>query len=69
MEPRLFKLSNKLGGFDLQIEECQFDLPDSLKNNPQFFIILTGSNFNNFLFNGNTVNQLLTFHLLIDNTF
>jgi len=41
MEPRLFRLSNKLEGFDLTIQDSEFDLPDKLKSNPQFFIILS----------------------------
>lgn len=56
MEPRLFRLSNKTEGFDLIIKNCSFDLPENLRKKPQFFIILSGSNFNNFSFTGNTVN-------------
>jgi hypothetical protein len=59
MEPRLFRLSNKLGGFDLSFKGCRFDLPDTLKYKPQFFVILAGSNFNNFTFMSNTVNAVM----------
>ena len=56
MEPRMFRFSNKLNGFDVAINKCSFSLPEKLKDNPQFFIILNGSNYNNLLFTGNSVN-------------
>ncbi|HEY3252081.1 MAG TPA: hypothetical protein VGK25_13305, partial [Ignavibacteria bacterium] len=70
MEPRLFRLSNKLGGFDLDIKGCRFDLPDSLRNKSQFFIILSGSNFNNLTFTDNIVNAAIDLSAsTVDNTF
>ena len=70
MEPRLFRLSNKLNGFDISFKGCRFDLPDSLKTKPQFFVILSGSNFNNFTFMGNTVNAVVDLSSsTISNTF
>jgi hypothetical protein len=59
MEPRLFRLSNKLEGFDLTIQNCDFDLPHHLRNNTQFFIEISESDFNNLRFTGNTVNATL----------
>jgi hypothetical protein len=59
MEPRLFILSNKLEGFDLLIENSVFTLPAELKNNPQFFLSLTQSSFNNLRFIGNRINANL----------
>lgn len=59
MEPRLFRLSNKQDGFDLTVQECEFDLPENLKTNPQFFIILTESYFNNLRLTGNIVNATI----------
>lgn len=59
MEPRLFRLSNKQDGFDLVIQETEFLLPDNLKNDPQFFVILTESDFKNLSFTGNIVNATL----------
>ncbi len=56
MEPRLFVLSNKLEGFDLLVENSEFNLPDDLKSNPQFFLSLTQSSFNNLRFMGNSLN-------------
>ncbi len=59
MEPRLFRLANKQDGFDLIIQDSEFSLPDNLKNDPQFFIILTESDFKNLSFTGNTVNATI----------
>lgn len=59
MEPRLFRLSNKLGGFDLDIKGCRFDLPEKLKFDQQFFVILSGSSFSNLFFNNNIVNAAI----------
>lgn len=56
MEPRLFRLSNKQDGFDLVLQNTVFELPENLRNNPQFFIILTESDFKNLSFTQNTVN-------------
>ena len=70
MEPRLFRLSNKLGGFDLGIRGCRFDLPEKYKFNPQYFIILSGSSFNNLFFNNNIVNASIDLSSsTIENTF
>jgi hypothetical protein len=59
MEPRLFRLANKQDGFDLVIQDSEFSLPDNLKNDPQFFITLTESDFKNLSFTGNTVNATI----------
>jgi len=59
MEPRLFRLSNKQDGFDLVIQNTIFDLPENLRSDPQFFIILTESDFKNLSFTQNTVNANL----------
>jgi len=59
MEPRLFRLSNKQDGFDLVIQNTVFELPENLRNDPQFFIILTESDFKNLSFTQNTVNANL----------
>lgn len=56
MEPRLFRLSNKQDGFDLVIQNTVFELPENIRNDPQFFIILTESDFKNLSFTQNTVN-------------
>ncbi len=70
MESRLFMLSNKTEGFDITFKKCTFTLPESLKTNPQFFIILSGSEFNNFIFVGNTVNAVIDLSsTTISNTF
>ncbi len=61
MEARLFKLSNKLDAFDLIIQDTEFNLPENLKTNPQYFIILTESSFNNLRLVGNTVNAAIDF--------
>ncbi|MEO8514283.1 MAG: hypothetical protein ABI543_12025 [Ignavibacteria bacterium] len=59
MEPRLFRLANKQDGFDLIIQDSEFDLPDNLKNDPQFFITLTESDFKNLSFVNNIVNATI----------
>lgn len=59
MEPRLFRLSNKQDGFDLVLHNTVFDLPENLRSDPQFFIILTESDFKNLSFTHNTVNANL----------
>lgn len=59
MEPRLFRLSNKLEAFDLLISGTEFNLPDNLKTDPQFFVILTESSFNNLRLTGNTLNATI----------
>jgi len=59
MDPRLFRLSNKLEGFDLSVQNCEFNLPTHLKNNSQFFIEISESDFNNLRFIGNSVNATL----------
>jgi hypothetical protein len=56
MEPRLFRLSNKQDGFDLIIRNSEFDLPETLRYDPQFFILLTESDFKNLTFTDNIVN-------------
>lgn len=56
MEPRLFRFANKQNAFDLNISDCIFDLPDNLKNNPQFFVILTQSDFKNLTLSANVFN-------------
>lgn len=56
MEPRLFRFANKQNAFDLTITDCLFDLPENLRNNPQFFIILTQSDFKNLSLTGNVFN-------------
>ena len=56
MEPRLFRFANKQNGFDVDIADCVFDLPENLKNNPQFFLTLTESDFKNLSLTGNTFN-------------
>ena len=56
MEPRLFRFANKQNAFDVDISDCVFDLPDNLRNNPQFFLILTASDFKNLSLTGNTFN-------------
>jgi hypothetical protein len=61
MEARLFRLSNKLDAFDLIIQDTEFNLPDNLKTNPQYFITLTESSFNNLRLVGNTVNAAIDF--------
>lgn len=61
MEPRLFRLSNKLEPFDLLMQDCEFNLPDHHKDNPQFFVLLSESDFNNLRFLGNTVNANIDF--------
>lgn len=70
MEPRLFRLSNKQNGFDLLIQDSEFNLPDNLKNDPQFFIYLTESDFKNLSFTNNIVNATLDLsETTIDNAF
>ncbi len=59
MEARLFRLSNKQDGFDLVIQDSKFVLPENLKNDPQFFVVLTESDFKNLSFTGNTVNATI----------
>lgn len=61
MEPRLFRLLNKLEGFNLVIQDSEFNLPAQLKTNPQFFVIISESAFNNLRFEGNTVNSTVDF--------
>lgn len=56
MEPRLFRFANKQNGFDVSITDCEFILPDNLKSNPQFFLILTQSDFKNLSMTGNVFN-------------
>ena len=56
MEPRLFRFANKQNGFDVDIADCVFDLPENLRNNPQFFLTLTESDFKNLSLTGNTFN-------------
>lgn len=70
MEPRLFRLANKQDGFDLIIQDSEFNLPDNLKNDPQFFIILTESDFKNLSFVNNIVNATIDLsETTIDNAF
>lgn len=56
MEPRLFRFANKQNTFDLDISNCSFELPDNLRNNPQFYLILTESDFKNLSLTGNNFN-------------
>lgn len=56
MEPRLFRFANKQNAFDLDISNCSFELPDNLRNNPQFYLILTESDFKNLSLTGNNFN-------------
>lgn len=56
MEPRLFRLINKLEAFDLLIQDTEFSLPDNLRDNDRFFITLTEGSYNNLRLIGNTVN-------------
>ncbi len=41
----LFVIANKTDALDLTLQDCEFNLPDSAKNNPDFFVNLTASNF------------------------
>ncbi len=56
MEPRLFRFANKQNGFDVDISDCVFGLPENLRSNPQFFLTLTESDFKNLSLTGNTFN-------------
>jgi hypothetical protein len=56
MEPRLFRFANKQNAFDVDIADCVFDLPENLRNNPQFFLMLTASDFKNLSLTGNIFN-------------
>ncbi|KXK44427.1 MAG: hypothetical protein UZ05_CHB002002642 [Chlorobi bacterium OLB5] len=56
MEPRLFRFANKQNAFDLEISNCSFELRDNLRNNPQFYLILTESDFKNLSLTGNNFN-------------
>ncbi len=70
MEPRLFRLSNKQDGFDLIIQNTVFDLPSELKKDPNFFIILTQSDFKNLSFTKNTVSTTVDLsESTVDNAF
>lgn len=70
MEPRLFRLSNKQDGFDLIIQNTVFDLPSELKKDPNFFVILTQSDFKNLSFTKNTVSTTVDLsESTVDNAF
>ncbi len=41
----LFVIANKNDALDLTVQDCEFNLPESMKNNPDFFVNLTASSF------------------------
>lgn len=61
MEAMIFYISNKNDAMDLTLEGCQFNLPDSLKDNPQYFVNLTSSSFSNIRLINNTFNANVNF--------
>lgn len=56
MEYRLFFVSNRVETLNLTVENSTFDLPEEIAEDPQYFINLANTNFNNLRFNNNTVN-------------
>lgn len=61
MEARLFTFQNKLDPIDLSFERCHFRMVDSLKNDPQYIINLSASNYNNLKFNDCSTNVPVNF--------
>ncbi len=59
VETRPFILDNKVQNLDLTIQNCQFKIHESLRNNEQFFIMLKGSVFSNLRFINNQIETSL----------
>jgi hypothetical protein len=70
MEARLFFLANRGDGIDLRMERCVFQLPESLKANPNLIVDISASNFTNLKFSFNKVGVPIKFsESSIDNQF
>ncbi len=66
----LFVIANKNDALDLTLQDCAFNLPDSMKNNPDFFLNLTDSHFSNLRMFDNKFNANVDFsQSTVDNTF
>lgn len=61
METRIFAIDNRVESLNLSIEKCSFHVPPAIVKNPQYFIKLSNTNFNNLKFNNNKVNATVDF--------
>jgi len=70
MENRIFMLDQKATPVDLTFSGCEFNLPEGYKEDPQYFINLTGNNFSNLRLLDCIVNANIDFsQSSVSNTF
>ncbi len=66
----LFTIADKNESVDLTLQDCEFNLPGSMKDNPQYFINLTGSSFSDLRLVNNKINANIDFsQSTVANTF
>jgi hypothetical protein len=70
MEARVFLIAEKNDPVDLTIQGCEFNVPQNLKDDPQYFVNLTASSFSNLRLINNKFNAHVDFsQSTVSNTF